>query len=54
MNRMVPSDKSQLTEMLHQYIQAFKFKSASDDAGVRKIGGGGTSTNNGAFSLVTG
>ena len=46
LNRMVPSEKTQLTEMLHQYIQAHKLKSASE---VRKIGG-----SHGAFSLVTG
>lgn len=46
LNRMVPSEKTRLTEMLHQYISAHKFHSASE---VRKNGG-----SNGAFSLVTG
>lgn len=47
-SRMVPTEKTKLTEMLHQYIQAHKLKSASD--GKQNA----TSAGNAAFSLVTG
>ena len=45
-NRMVPREKAKLTEMLHEYISAHKFKSASE---ARQEGG-----SSGAFTLVTG
>ena len=46
-SRMIPKEKAKVTEMLHEYILAHKFKSASE---VRQQGG---STNK-AFTLVTG
>ena len=51
-NRMVPTEQTKLTEVLHEYIQAHKLKNTTSDS-TNKLPG--TQKNgNSAFSLVTG